>query len=123
MNIFKRIWYHFWSNRLHWHNGKSKIREEGILRSKCSRCGKAVVQDGQLNWGLLEKKENKIVFIKNDIFSLIELAKEQKKQEEAEVNSQNSEKKKWDFNKSMQERTKELNTNNTELKNEDKDAE
>ncbi len=30
----------------------------------------------------MEKKENKIVFIKNDISSLIELAKEQKKQEE-----------------------------------------
>ena len=30
----------------------------------------------------MEKKENKIVFIKNDIFSLIELAKEQKKKEE-----------------------------------------
>ena len=36
-----------------------------------------------LNTSNPEKKEGKTIFIKNDIFSLIKLAKEQKKQEEA----------------------------------------
>ncbi len=59
MNIFKKFWYRFWSNRLHWHNSKGATPKLNLpignkLHSICSRCGKEVEQDAQNNW--MEKK-------------------------------------------------------------------
>ncbi len=48
------------------------------------------ITDEELNTSNTEK-EGKIVFIKNDIFSLIKLAKEQKKEEEKYLNTNNTE--------------------------------
>ncbi len=55
MNIFKKIWYRFWRNRLHWHNGKGNPLvtyswEGAYLHFVCSLCGRVVKQDGQRNW-------------------------------------------------------------------------
>ncbi len=57
MNIFKKFWHCFWRDVLHWHNGKGATPkldhpETDVLHSMCSRCGREVVQDGQLNWVL-----------------------------------------------------------------------
>ena len=67
MNIFKKLWFRYWRTHLHWHNGKGATPKldhpQGTnlhlsypknLHSICSRCGRAVEQDGQLNW--CEKK-------------------------------------------------------------------
>ncbi len=59
MKIFKKIWNRFWRARLHWHNGKGATPKlnhpQGVnLHSICSRCGRAVVQDGQRNWVLIK---------------------------------------------------------------------
>ena len=53
--IFKKIWYRFWCAHLHWHNGKGATPKLDLplgnkVHSICSRCGKAVVLDGQDNW-------------------------------------------------------------------------
>ncbi len=52
MNIFKKFWHCYWSDVLHWCNGKGATPgwDGKVLHSTCSKCGEKVVQDGQLTW-------------------------------------------------------------------------
>ena len=63
MKIFKKIWYGYWRNRLHWHNGKGNPLvtydlEGAYLHFVCSLCGEVVEQGGQRDWILKKLGRN-----------------------------------------------------------------